>query len=44
VLEVQPRYRATFMLSDLSERHDTTNQAGAPLAGTISGCLDVAAP
>ena len=44
VLEVQPRYRATFSLSDLSERHDNTNQAGAPLPGTISGCLDVAAP
>jgi len=44
VIEVQPRYRATFTLSDLSERHDNTNQAGAPLAGTITGCLDVAAP
>lgn len=44
VLELQPRYRATFALADLRERHDITNQAGAPLAGTITGCLDVPAP
>jgi len=41
VIEVQPRYRATFELSDLRERTDFTNQPGPALAGTITGCLDV---
>jgi hypothetical protein len=41
VIEVQPRYRATFELSDLRERTDYTNQPGPAMAGTISGCVDV---
>ncbi len=41
VIEVQPRYRATFELSDLRERTDYTNQPGPAMAGTITGCIDV---
>jgi|MudIll2142460700_1097286.scaffolds.fasta_scaffold13930_3 hypothetical protein len=41
VIEVQPRYRATFELSDLRERTDYSNQPGPAMAGTITGCLDV---
>ena len=41
VIEVQPRYRATFELSDLRERTDYTNQPGPVMAGSITGCLDV---
>jgi len=41
VIEVQPRYRATFELSDLRERTDYTNQPGPVMAGTITGCIDV---
>lgn len=44
VLEVQPRYRATFTLGDLHERHDNTNTEGPAIAGTVTGCLDVQAP
>lgn len=44
VLEVQPRYRATFTLGDLFERHDDSNTPGPALAGTVAGCIDVAAP
>jgi hypothetical protein len=41
VIEVQPRYRATFELTDLRERTDYTNAPGPAIAGTITGCLDV---
>jgi hypothetical protein len=44
VSQVQPRYRATFTLTELHERHDSTDQLGAPIAGTVTGCLDVQAP
>lgn len=44
VTQIQPRYRATFILTDLRERHDNTNVLGPAIAGTITGCLDVQAP
>lgn len=44
VTEVQPRYRATFTLSELHERHDSSDQLGSALAGTVTGCIDVQAP
>lgn len=44
VLEVHPRYRATFMLSSLQERHDNTGMPGAAIAGSITGCVDKANP
>lgn len=44
VLEVAPRYRATFTLSDLYERALTDSDPGAAIAGSITGCLDVPAP
>jgi hypothetical protein len=39
VTEVTPRYRATFTLTDLYARMDTSNTEGAPIAGTITGCM-----
>ncbi|MBS1122530.1 MAG: hypothetical protein H6Q90_4758 [Deltaproteobacteria bacterium] len=44
VTQIQPRYRATFTLTDLREHHDITDQLGAPIAGTVTGCLDVQGP
>jgi hypothetical protein len=41
---VHPRYQATFTLSDLYDRSDNTSPPGAPLAGTITGCVDKANP
>ena len=40
VLEHDPRYRATFTLTDLYRHDDTTNTIGAPFAGTITGCVN----
>jgi hypothetical protein len=44
VSSVHPRYSATFTLSDLRERHTATDPPGAPIAGTITGCIDLANP
>lgn len=44
VKSVQPRYRATFTLTDLRERTTSGGAPGAAIAGTATGCLDVAAP
>lgn len=40
VLEVSPRFRATFSLTELVERSDNTDEQGAPIAGTVTGCVD----
>jgi len=40
VIETLPRYRASFVLSDLYRHDDTTNQLGAAMAGTVTGCVD----
>lgn len=42
VVEVQPRYRATFELTHLRERVDDSDQPGAAIVGTITGCIDTA--
>lgn len=44
VESVQPRYRATFTLTDLREHSTHGDAPGAQIAGTATGCLDVAAP
>jgi len=44
VTAVHPRYQATFTLTDLFERTDNTANLGAPIAGTITGCVDKANP
>jgi hypothetical protein len=40
VTETSPRYRATFTLTDLYHHDDTSDQLGAPIAGTITGCVN----
>lgn len=40
VTETTPRYRATFTLTDLYHHDDTSDQLGAPIAGTITGCVN----
>jgi hypothetical protein len=44
VLEVHPRYRATFEISDLYERTDNFGPPGAAIEGTIRGCIDKTNP
>lgn len=44
VLAVHPRYQATFTLSNLLDRTDNSSPPGAPLTGTITGCVDKANP
>jgi hypothetical protein len=44
VTALQPRYQATFTLTDLREHHDITDQLGPVIAGTITGCVDVQGP
>jgi hypothetical protein len=41
---LHPRYQATFTLSNLLERTDNSGPPGAPIAGTITGCVDKANP
>lgn len=41
VTAIAPRYQATFTLGDLHAHDDETNTMGAPLAGTVTGCIDV---
>lgn len=44
VTAVHPRYQATFTLTDLFERTDNSDQPGAAIAGSITGCVDKANP
>ena len=44
VAQVQPRYQATFVLTQLLAHDDISDQAGAPIAGTVTGCIDVSSP
>jgi hypothetical protein len=42
--QVHPRYQATFTLTDLFQHNDSGDTPGAPIAGTITGCVDVMFP
>jgi hypothetical protein len=44
ILQTQPRFRATFELTDLREHNDTSNTAGPSIAGMVTGCVDAEAP
>jgi hypothetical protein len=37
---VEPRFLASFELTELFERSDSSDTQGAPIAGTITGCVD----
>lgn len=40
VTQTTPRYRATFELTDLRAHDDTSDTLGAPIAGTVTGCVN----
>ena len=40
VIQIHPRYQATFALGDLYERRDNSGANGAAMTGTITGCID----
>ena len=42
VTSVQPRYHATFTLTDLRQRTTTSGAPGPAIAGTATGCIDAA--
>jgi hypothetical protein len=44
VTQVHSRYQATFTLADLFQHNDSSDTPGAPIAGTITGCVDVGFP
>ncbi|HTL37072.1 MAG TPA: hypothetical protein VL326_28250 [Kofleriaceae bacterium] len=40
VTQTTPRFRATFELTDLHHHDDQTDTMGAPIAGSVTGCVN----
>lgn len=44
VTQTTPRLRATFELTDLHHHDDTSDTMGAPIAGSVTGCVNANTP
>jgi hypothetical protein len=40
VTQTTPRFRATFELTDLHHHDDTSDTMGAPIVGSVTGCVN----